>query len=43
MDLRERPENVREEMHFTLAARIDGVLSAALPRVVERPHQTALA
>jgi ATP-dependent Lon protease len=38
MDLRELPENVREEMQFTLAERIEDVLSAALPRVAERLH-----
>ena len=43
MDLRELPENVREEMQFTLAERIEEVLPAALPRVAERLHQTALA
>jgi ATP-dependent Lon protease len=43
MDLRELPDNVREEMRFTLAERIEDVLPAALPRVAERLHQTALA
>jgi ATP-dependent Lon protease len=43
MDLRELPDNVREEMQFTLAERIEDVLSAALPRVGERlqPMQIA--
>ena len=36
MDLRELQDNVREEMQFTLAERIEGVLPAALPRVGER-------
>jgi ATP-dependent Lon protease len=36
MDLRELPENVQGEMRFTLAERIEDVLSAALPRVAER-------
>jgi ATP-dependent Lon protease len=36
MDLRELPDNVRQEMQFTLAERIEDVLSAALPRVGER-------
>jgi ATP-dependent Lon protease len=36
MDLRELPDNVRQEMQFTLAERIEDVLSAALPRVAER-------
>jgi ATP-dependent Lon protease len=36
MDLRELPDNVREEMQFTLAERIEDVLSAALPHVGER-------
>jgi ATP-dependent Lon protease len=38
MDLRELPENVRAEMQFTLAERIEDVLSAALPPVAERLH-----
>jgi len=38
MDLRELPDNVRAEMQFTLAERIEDVLSAALPRVVDRMH-----
>jgi ATP-dependent Lon protease len=38
MDLRELPENVRAEMQFTLAERIEDVLPAALPRVAERMH-----
>jgi ATP-dependent Lon protease len=38
MDLRELPDNVREEMKFTLAERIEDVLSAALPRVAESLH-----
>jgi ATP-dependent Lon protease len=36
MDLRELPDNVRAEMQFTLAERIEDVLPAALPRVAER-------
>ena len=38
MDLRELPDNVRREMHFTLAERIEDVLTAALPGVAERLH-----
>jgi ATP-dependent Lon protease len=38
MDLRELPDNVREEMQFTLAERIEDALAAALPRVAERMH-----
>ncbi|HEY7315145.1 MAG TPA: endopeptidase La [Gemmataceae bacterium] len=38
MDLRELPDNVRDEMQFTLAERIEDVLSAALPGVAERLH-----
>jgi ATP-dependent Lon protease len=38
MDLRELPENVRAEMRFTLAERIEDVLPAALPQVAERLH-----
>jgi ATP-dependent Lon protease len=36
MDLRELPDNVRAEMQFTLAERIEDALTAALPRVAER-------
>ncbi len=42
MDLRELPDNVREEMRFTLAERIEDVLSAALPGVAERLHEAAV-
>jgi ATP-dependent Lon protease len=38
MDLRELPDNVRAEMQFTLAERIEDALAAALPRVAERMH-----
>jgi ATP-dependent Lon protease len=38
MDLRELPDNVRAEMRFTLAERIEDVLPAALPHVAERLH-----
>ncbi len=38
MDLRELPDNVRAEMQFTLAERIEDVLPAALPHVAERMH-----
>jgi ATP-dependent Lon protease len=38
MDLRELPDNVRQEMQFTLAERIEDVLAAALPGVAERLH-----
>jgi ATP-dependent Lon protease len=38
MDLRELPDNVRSEMQFTLAERIEDVLPAALPHVAERMH-----
>jgi ATP-dependent Lon protease len=38
MDLRELPENVRGEMQFTLAERIEEVLPAALPQLAERLH-----
>jgi ATP-dependent Lon protease len=43
MDLREVPDNVRDEMQFTLAERIEDVLSAALPRVAERLHPVMIA
>ncbi|HWG46328.1 MAG TPA: endopeptidase La [Gemmataceae bacterium] len=36
MDLAELPDNVREEMHFILAERIEEALSAALPVAAER-------
>jgi ATP-dependent Lon protease len=42
MDLRELPDNVREEMQFTLAERIEDVLAAALPRAAERLHALPL-
>jgi ATP-dependent Lon protease len=42
MDLRELPERVRAEMRFTLAERIEDVLAAALPRVAQRLHETAV-
>ena len=35
-DLRELPDNVRKEMQFTLAERIEDVLQAALPEVAQR-------
>jgi ATP-dependent Lon protease len=35
-DLRQLPDNVREELTFTLAERIEEVLQAALPRVGQR-------
>jgi ATP-dependent Lon protease len=38
MDLRQLPDNVRSEMQFTLAERIEDVLPAALPHVAERMH-----
>ncbi len=38
MDLAELPDNVRDEMRFTLAERIEEALSAALPRAAERLH-----
>jgi ATP-dependent Lon protease len=38
MDLRELPDNVRRELQFTLAERIEDVLAAALPGVAERLH-----
>jgi ATP-dependent Lon protease len=41
-DLRELPDNVRQEMRFTLAERIEDVLSAALPVVAERLHALPL-
>lgn len=42
-DLREVPDNVRDEMTFTLAERIEDVLLAAIPRVAERLHPMAIA
>jgi ATP-dependent Lon protease len=36
-DLRELPENVRAEMEFVLAERIEDVLAAAIPQLAERP------
>jgi ATP-dependent Lon protease len=42
MDLRELPDNVRQEMQFTLAERIEDVLSAALPQAGQRLQPVAL-
>ena len=42
MDLRDLPDNVRAEMHFTLAERIEDVLPAALPGVAERLQEAAV-
>jgi ATP-dependent Lon protease len=36
VDLRELPDNVRQELEFTLAERIEDVLAAALPGVAQR-------
>jgi ATP-dependent Lon protease len=36
VDLRELPDNVRQELTFTLAERIEDVLAAALPGVAQR-------
>jgi ATP-dependent Lon protease len=38
VDLRELPENVRQELTFTLAERIDEALLATLPEVGQRLH-----
>jgi ATP-dependent Lon protease len=43
MDLREIPAMLRDEMQFTLADRIEDVLTAALPRVAERLHPVMIA
>jgi ATP-dependent Lon protease len=42
-DLRELPEHVREELHFTLAERIEDVLTEALPALAERLEPVAVA
>ncbi|HTU22251.1 MAG TPA: endopeptidase La [Gemmataceae bacterium] len=42
MDLRELPENVRTEMRFTIAERIEDVLAAALPGVAQRLHEAVV-
>ncbi|HEV3262171.1 MAG TPA: S16 family serine protease, partial [Gemmataceae bacterium] len=36
VDLRELPDNVRQQLQFTLAERIEDVLQAALPEVGQR-------
>src|SRR5213079_981670 len=36
MDLRELPDNVREELDFVLADRVEDVLQAALPEIGQR-------
>jgi ATP-dependent Lon protease len=41
-DLRELPDNVRGEMEFTLAERVEDVLQAALPGVAQRLQVLAL-
>jgi ATP-dependent Lon protease len=41
-DLRELPDNVRQELTFTLAERIDEVLQATLPEVGQRLHAAAV-
>ncbi len=38
VELRELPEEVRKEMEFTLAERIEDVLAAAIPEVGQRLH-----
>jgi ATP-dependent Lon protease len=40
-DLRELPDNVRQELEFTLAERIEDVLQAALPEVGQRLQTVA--
>jgi ATP-dependent Lon protease len=40
-DLRELPDNVRQELEFTLAERIEDVLQAALPEVGQRLQAVA--
>src|SRR5262249_42010175 len=40
MDLRELPDNVREELEFVLVDRIEDVLQAALPEVGQRLQST---
>jgi ATP-dependent Lon protease len=42
-DLRELPDNVRREMDFVLAERIEDVLRAALPEVGRRPRELVVA
>ncbi len=42
-DLKQLPEEVRQALTFTLAERIEDVLSAALPELGQRLHATAVA
>jgi ATP-dependent Lon protease len=42
-DLREVPETVRHELKFVFAERIEDVLAAAIPRLVEKPAELAMA
>jgi ATP-dependent Lon protease len=41
-DLRELPDEVRNEMEFTLAERIEDVLGAAIPEVGQRLHEVVV-
>jgi ATP-dependent Lon protease len=43
VDLRELPDNVRQELELTLAERIEDVLGAALPQVAQRLQAVPLA
>jgi ATP-dependent Lon protease len=42
MDLRELPEDVRNEMEFTFAERIEDVLAVAVPEVGQHFHELAV-
>jgi ATP-dependent Lon protease len=42
-DLKQLPEEVRQALTFTLAERIEDVLSAALPELGQRLHAAAVA
>ena len=42
-DLREIPESVRRELKFVLAQRMEDVLTAAIPKLAERPAELAIA
>jgi ATP-dependent Lon protease len=43
VDLRDVPEEVRNELQFTFAERVEDVLAAALPQAAERLHAEAVA
>ena len=41
-DLRELPDHVRREMEFVFAGRVEEVLSAAVPGLIEQPETASV-